>query len=73
MKLKWLSNIYDPKMPDAKMLVARSFEQTQEEAWRWHMYWLRDKVIGKPVPTDYYTVEQLVGMNMVGVYMFVED
>ena len=36
-------------------------------------YWLQDKVIGKPVPTDYYTVEQLVGMNMVGVYMFVED
>ncbi len=66
--MKWLSNIHDPKDPQAQMYVARSFHETPEEAWAHHQEWLKGKVIGEPQATEAYTVEQLKAMGMVGVY-----
>ena len=67
--LRFLSNIHDPKDKFAPMLVARRFDETQEEAWCWHCEWLKGKVIGDPQATEAYTVAQLKEMGMVGVYM----
>jgi hypothetical protein len=66
--MRWLSNAHNPEDPYASMYVVRLFPQSQEEAWRSHLDWLRDKVIGKPKETEKYTVEELEEMEMVGVY-----
>lgn len=68
-KVRWLSNTYNPKGSNAEMCVARSFNESQEEAWQHHQNWLKGKIIGDPKATDYYTVEQLKAQNMVGVYI----
>ena len=66
--MKFLMNIYNPELPDVYRTVLRSFEETQEEAWQHHLNWLQGKIIGDPVATEFYTVEQLKAMNLVGVY-----
>lgn len=66
--LRFLSNTHDPKDKNARMYVARRFDETQEEAWRNHLAWLKGKVIGEPQATEAYTVAQLKEMGMVGVY-----
>jgi hypothetical protein len=66
--LRFLSNTHDPKDKFARMYVARRFDETQEEAWHWHLEWLKGKVIGDPQATETYTVAQLKEMGMVGVY-----
>lgn len=55
------------------MYLTLSFEdwqdpQGRERAWRRHLEWLSDKVIGEPPGTDTYTAEQLKEMGYVGVY-----
>ena len=67
--LRFLSNTHDPKDKNAPMFVARSSDETQEQAWANHLYWLKGKFIGEPQATEAYTVEQLKEMGMVGVYM----
>lgn len=69
--MRWLSNTYNPNLPDAKHHVDTMPHQTPEEAWHWHKVWLSGKIIGEPQATDTYTVEQLKAMDLVGVY--VED
>ena len=66
--MKWLSNTYNPNNKDAKNHVGRSFDETQEQAWINHRKWLEGKIIGDPMPSEAYTVEQLKEMGMVGVY-----
>ena len=66
--MKFLSNTYDPERKDAPMHVVTRNGETQQEAWYWHLEWLRGKVIGDPQATSAYTVEQLKEMGMVGVY-----
>lgn len=69
--MKWITNIYDPSKKDAKKFLQRSIRETPEEAWRRHLQWLEGKTIGEPMPSDYYTVEQMKAQGLVGVY--VED
>ena len=71
--LKWIMNIYDPKAKNAKIFVRRHQNETQEQAWRTHLQWLKGKVIGEPKATSIYTVEELKKMDLVGVYVVVED
>lgn len=66
--MKFLTNTHDPKDKNAKMYVARRVHETQEEAWRHHLDWLKDKVIGEPQATEHYTVGELKEMGLVGVY-----
>lgn len=32
-------------------------------------YWLKDKFVGEPSPSNVYTVEQMEEMGMVGIYV----
>lgn len=66
--MKFLTNLYDPNLPDAKRLIICRINQTLEEAWEEQKYWLKDKIIGLPQETETYNVFQLIGMGMVGVY-----
>jgi hypothetical protein len=63
MKLEWLTNRYDPNHPNA-----RNFYEGDDVQWKFYQEWLRDKIIGPPKPSSDYTVAQLQGMHMVGVY-----
>jgi hypothetical protein len=63
--LKWLSNTYDPARPESKTRVIG--DPTE------HAFWLEGKIIGDPVPTEWFTVAELRAMHMVGVYVEVED
>lgn len=66
--MKWLTNLYDPRLPDAHCMISFRFDSTPMEAWREQSEWLKDKIISRPKATEYYTVEQLEKMNMVGIY-----
>jgi hypothetical protein len=51
--MRFLTNIYDPEDPKAKMYLKLSSEdaadpQGRERAWQQHLDWLKDKVIGEP-------------------------
>jgi hypothetical protein len=67
--MRHLSNIFNPAAADAQQSITRSFHETPEQAWRHHLEWLTGKVIGPPKATATYSVEQLEGMGMVGVYL----
>lgn len=72
-KLRFLTNIYNPEQPDAKILLTRHFDETVDGAWQQHLRWLKGKIIGDPQATDDYTVEELKSLDMVGVYVLEED
>lgn len=71
---KFLSNITNPNRPGAEHLHCYSFEDIQNgpeamhEAWLNHLRWINSNVIGPPKATDYYSVEELEAMGMVGIY-----
>lgn len=70
----FLSNIYNPELPDAKMYYICSShaiiygEEGIEREWQRHLDWVNRNIIGLPQATDKYTVEELVKMNIVGIY-----
>ena len=71
--MKFLTNTYNPKLPDAKMSLSVSFEDLLipngvENALQRHLEYLSDKIIVRPEATSFYTVEELKKMGMVGVY-----
>ena len=67
-RMRWLSNIYDPDWPEARHLIEASDDASRDEAWARHQAWLADKIIGDPVASEDYTVKQLRAMHIVGVY-----
>lgn len=66
--MKFLTNIYDPKQPDAKQYLVYRANEDREAQWQYHLRWLSDKYIGTPQPSDKYSVRALINMNIVGVY-----
>jgi len=63
--MRFLANIYEPTDP-TKVLPERGF--TRLETWqRWQVY-LRDKVIGDPMPADGLDARTLRQLGIVGVY-----
>lgn len=60
--LIWVANHHP-----AERYVARLFGQQKNAVALVHE-WMRDKVIGEPQATDYYTAEQLRERGYVGVY-----
>ena len=72
-KLKWLSNIRDPKLPHQSRYIVRRQDETPQEALYWHNKWLEGKVIGEPKASDTYSVLEMIEMGLVGVYVEVED
>lgn len=69
-KLRFLTNIHDPQDKNARMYIRCMPYQTQEQAWREHLEYLKDKVIGDPQKTEAYTVAELKAMGLVGVYAY---
>ena len=67
--MKFLTNAYNPTMPDAKRTVLALADETQREAWERQERWLSNKVLGHPRETDAHTVLELVRMGIVGVYL----
>lgn len=66
--MRFLCNDSDPKDPNARNLVFTRVDQTQDEAYQQHLRWLADKIIGEPHATEFYTVQQLKDMGLVGIY-----
>ena len=71
-RLKWLSNIYDPKLPHQEMYITRRIDETPQEALYWHNKWLEGKIIGEPEASDTYSVLEMIEQGLVGVYVYVE-
>ncbi len=65
--MKWLTNIYNPKLPDAKHYISIAYHQTLDDAWQAQLDYLKDKTIGRP-KANMMTVEELEARNLVGVY-----
>jgi len=66
--MKFLTNIDNPTLPDAKEKLMTYLDETQQEAWERQERWLSDKVLLLPKETDAHTVRELIRMGMVGVY-----
>ena len=66
--MKWLTNLDDPRHGGAHLHILHEIGRTRAEAWQAQERWLADKILGDPQATDYYSVEQLKQMGMVGVY-----
>lgn len=64
--MKFLTNLYNPEI--YKKEIIRIFGETQEQANNNFNKWLKDKIIGKPQATNFYTVEELENRNIVGIY-----
>lgn len=73
MKLRWISNTYDPRRGDAKLLVSRFAHETMDEAWERYTTWLKGKILATPEATEKYAVLELIEMGMVGVYIPEEE
>lgn len=67
--MKWLTNVYDPTLPDAKLFLCVMCDETYGEVWDNYLQWLRGKIIGEPEASEYYNVEELKRQGMVGVYI----
>lgn len=66
--MKHLYNTFDPYHKNAKIVFTHFGDITLEPEWDRYLQSLSDKIIGLPVATEFYTVEELVKQNMVGVY-----
>lgn len=67
--MKHLSNIYNPKLPNAYLFFEYSHVlSTKEEQWAHYLEWVNENQIGLPQATDRFSVRDLVAMGMVGVY-----
>jgi hypothetical protein len=66
--MKWLTNLRDPRLPDARDWVHRKTNQSPEDALCQQEEWLQTKTIGQPRATATSSVEQLVRDNTVGIY-----
>lgn len=66
--MKFLSNIYDPTLPDAKERTFYSSQENRDEQWKDWLKWVGRNIMGRPKRTEFYSVEQLEAMGMVGLY-----
>ncbi len=71
--MRWLTNTYDPGREGAKFSVIDHIHSPPGSGREMHKEWLKGKIIGPPKATEAYTVEQLKDMNMVGVYLPLEE
>lgn len=70
---RWLSNTYNPLLPNARDMAHYSLNAVgdpakRDEEWRVYLAWISRNIIGPPKATKDGTAEQLAGMGMVGVY-----
>lgn len=68
--MRWLTNIYDPSLPDFRHHIYVKVGETRSAAEDRMRKWLEGKMIGEPVVPEgsTQTMEQLKAQNIVGVY-----
>jgi len=70
--MKYLSNIKDPRKPEAKTKFVYRFSTNtpaeKDAEFERYLAWVADNHIGQPKATDKYSVEELEQMGMVGIY-----
>ena len=76
--VRYLANIYDPRNPGAKRQFVRSFYahasiEEKEREWGMLIELVNKCVIGPPKATETYTVNQLRGMGIIGLYAPLTD
>jgi hypothetical protein len=73
-KLRFLSNIYDPNLADAKECRCYSHNsilggpEAMEREWQRHLDWINSHIIGEPKATKTHSVEQLKALGKIGIY-----
>lgn len=68
--MRWLTNMSDPRLPDAIHYVLCGPNQSPLEALNKQLEFIKNKIIGDPKANEKYTVEQLRdGAKMIGVYV----
>lgn len=71
---RFLSNTYDPRLPDARKYHQQDYHDWQngpeaiEQSWQRHLEWINQNVIGPPQASEKYTVAELEKMGLVGIY-----
>jgi len=71
---KWLSNVYDPRLPDARRHFIYSLDTynsgraAMNTEWQQHLDWINKNVIGPPKATEKYTRQILEANDLVGIY-----
>lgn len=63
--MKWLTNTYDPRLPEAKEHFTKNKAFPTYEDF---LNWLSDKQIGAPKASKRYSSHFLQQVNMVGIY-----
>jgi len=70
-----LTNTFNPSHPNARNIFENykyvdlaDDEKPHSDDWEFYKKWIKENVIGPPQATQWYTVEQLVAKNMVGIY-----
>lgn len=73
--MRHLSNIYDPKRPDARTyFTAYDYQEwlagpeAVEKAWQRHLDWGNRNVTGPPLATAIATPEELAAEGYIGIY-----
>lgn len=71
--MRFLSNTYDPTLPNARMHQTLSYQsfldpKLADHEWEMYLKWINSNIKGRPRATKEYTTEQLEGMGMIGVY-----
>lgn len=68
--MKFLGNALDPKLSDDELEhgLVRNIYETPQQAVANHRRWLAGKIIAPPMGNEFFTMEQLERMNLVGVY-----
>ena len=61
--------MYNPDAVDFNTRVFRYAGETPDEAGLRYREFLSGKIIGLPKGTEKYNTQQLIGMNLVGVYV----
>ena len=67
-QLEWLTNRFDPRLEEAKIYQASEAGGEFGQSWEQYQKWLADKFIGDPKGNQYWTVQQLKRMSLVGIY-----
>jgi len=71
---RWLSNIYNPNLPDAERYLTYSISAMQNggasirREWQEHLNWINQNLLGEPKATKTYTSKELALQGMVGLY-----
>lgn len=71
---RWLSNIYNPSLPDAERYLTYSMSAMQnggsamKQEWQYHLDWIKENLLGPPKETDTYSIKELTKMGLVGIY-----